>query len=106
MPFKDWGTCVENGVATLRCIPVVFQNVVTAALMFVGATAVFFIIYAGIRFVTSGGDPKQVASARQIMTYAIIGLILVLSSFAIIFFIGYLTHTTGCITNFGFGNCG
>src|SRR5437868_1659455 len=104
--FQDWGTCVENGVATLRCIPVVFHNVITAALMFVGAIALFFIIYAGIRFVTSGGDPKNVAAARQIMTYAIIGLILVLCSFAIIFFIGFLTKTTNCITNLGFGNCG
>lgn len=103
--FQDWNGCVDpsTNVPTLQCIPVVFHNVVTAALMFVGATALFLIIYAGIRFVTSGGDPKQVASARQIMTYAIIGLILVLSSFGIIFFVSYLTKTK-CITNFGLTN--
>lgn len=101
-PFKDWGSCVENGVATLRCIPVVFQNLVSAALIFVGATAVIFIVYAGIKFITSGGDPKQVGEARKVMTFAIIGLILVLSSFAIMYFIAYATKTN-CIKNFNFG---
>ena len=103
--FTPWGNCVDgNGVATLSCIPIVFQNVVAAALTFAGATALFLIVYAGIRFVTSGGDPKQVGAARQTMTYAIIGLVLVLSSFAIIYFIAYLTKAN-CITKFGLNNC-
>jgi hypothetical protein len=102
--FQDWGGCVDsNGVATLRCLPIVFHNLVAAALTFVGATAVFLIIYSGIRLVMSGGDPKQVGAARQIMTYAIIGLIVVLGSFAIIYFISYLTNVS-CITSFNF-NC-
>jgi hypothetical protein len=70
--------------------------------MFVGATAIILIIYAGIRLGMSGGDPKQVQSARQIMTYAIIGLVLVLSSFAIILAISYLTGTK-CITTLNLG---
>jgi len=41
---------------------------------------VILLIYAGIRFVMSGGDPKQVQQARSIITYAIIGLVIVLSS--------------------------
>jgi hypothetical protein len=101
--FKGWGDCVQNGVATLRCLPIVFKNVVSALLLFVGIVAAFLIIWAGIKFINSGGDAKQVGAARQIMTYAIIGVILVLSSFAIIYFIGFATKTN-CITQFGF-NC-
>lgn len=98
--FKPWGSCVDaSGVATLKCLPVIFQNVVSAFLMFVGAVALFLIIYSGIRLVTSGGDPKQVEAARKIMTYAIIGAVIVLLSFAIIYFIGYITGSTDCITN-------
>lgn len=96
----DWGDCVENGVATLRCIPVLFNNVIRGALSFVGITALFFIVYAGFSFVNSGGDPKKVQGARQIMTYAIIGLIIVLLSFAILFFIGWTTGSYDCITSF------
>src|SRR6266480_7489789 len=90
---QKWGNnCVDpSGVASLNCIPFVFNNIVKAALMFVGSVAVILLVYAGIRFVMSGGDPKQVQQARQIITYAIIGLVLVLCSFAIIFLISYLT---------------
>lgn len=96
---QDWGGCVHNGVATLQCIPIVFTNVVRAALMFAGTVALILIIYAGIRFITSGGDAKQAQGARQIMTYAIIGLIIILTSFGILYLIGYLTKTTNCITD-------
>ena len=105
--FQDWNTvvagCVQDGVATLRCVPAVFGNVVSSLLIFVGIVAAFIIVWAGIKFINSGGDAKQVASARQIMTYAIIGVVLVLCSFAIIYFVGFATRTD-CITKVGF-NC-
>ena len=106
---QAWGNCVETEgnaqIASLQCIPVVFSDIVTAALEFVGAVAVILLVYAGIRFITSGGDPKQVKAAQQIITYAIIGLVVVLCSFAIIFFISYLTGVK-CITTLSFTNCG
>lgn len=102
--FQSWGNCVENGVATLRCLPIVFHNTISALLALVGITAVFFIIMAGFKFATSGGDQKKVQDARKIMTYAILGVILVLLSFTIIYFISYATNTS-CITKFGFDNC-
>lgn len=106
--FKPWNTCTEkipdsegkvSEVATLRCLPVVFHNVVNGLLIFVGVVALFLIIYSGIRLVWSGGDPKQVEAARKIMNYAIIGAIIVLSSFAILYFIGFITKSSDCITN-------
>ena len=105
--FRDWGDgCVDqNGIASLRCIPFVFGNIVYALLMFVGTVAVILLVYAGIKFITSGGDPKKVAGARQIITYALIGLVLVISSFLIIALISYSTGVE-CIRTFGFDNCG
>lgn len=106
-----WGNiqCLGSGpngeqYATLQCIPAVFQLIITAALTFVGGVAVIMILYAGIRFITSRGDPKQVQGARQVMTWAIVGLVIVLVSFGIIRLIGIITGTT-CINTFGFGNC-
>lgn len=100
----DWGTCVKDGVATLECIPKVFQNVINAALLFSGVVALFFIIYAGIKLTLSQGDPKQVEGARHTLTYAILGLILILLSFTIINLISYVTQVP-CIKLFGFSNC-
>ena len=92
-------TCLKYGVPMLNCLPTVFLNVANAFLLFSGVVALFIIAWAGIRLITSGGDAKQVQSARAMITYGIIGLIVVLSSYAIVFFIGFLTNTTGCITD-------
>lgn len=97
---QEWAKdCMVNGVATLRCIPDLFSNVVNAALMFVGTVAIIMLIYGGVKFINSGGDQKQTGEARKILTFAILGVILVLGSFFIINTIGFLTNSTDCITN-------
>lgn len=96
---RAWTGCLQNNVATLNCLPFAVQNTANAFLIFAGVVALFIIVWAGIRLITSGGDAKQVQSARSMITYAIIGLILVLSSYAIIFFIGYVTKTSNCISD-------
>lgn len=40
--------------------------------------AVAMIVYAGILFLTSGGDTSKVTKARQVLTYAVIGLAIIL----------------------------
>src|ERR1035437_2852414 len=100
----DWGSCVQNGVATLACIPIVFNNIVDWAIALAGTVAVFFIIFAGFKFLTSGGDPKQVEGARKTLTYAIAGLIVVFLAFAIIKLIGTIIGAT-FINTFGFNTC-
>lgn len=116
----DWSNCtqtvtVDNNsltptpvsiahVATLNCIPVLFQNLITVALAFVGTVAVIMIIWAGVRFIRSGGDAKQAQGARQTITWAIIGLIIILLSFAILNLISDFTGVS-CIKLFGFSNC-
>ena len=118
--MKDWGKiikgCVKNvedpdtkeiigrDVATLDCVPAVVQNIITALFLFAGIVAVILIIYSGIKFVLSGGDPKQVEGARKTMTYAIIGFVLILLSFAILNLISTVTGVN-CIRFFGFTNC-
>src|SRR3990167_8302336 len=100
----DWGNCVQEGIATLQCIPAIFKNIVDWALIFGGVTALFFIIYAGIKYIRSGGEEEKIKSARETLTYAIIGLVVILLSFLIINLISAVTGVT-CIKQFGFGNC-
>ena len=107
---KDWNAIISScysgadKVATLKCIPAVFQNLVTAALLFAGVVALFFIIFGGIKLILSQGDPKQVEGAKHTLTYAILGLVLILLSFLILNFISYVTRIP-CILKFGFENC-
>ena len=79
-----WDSCLREGIATLRCVPIVFNNLIGFAMTLVGTLAVFFIVFSGIKFLTSGGDPIKVERAKKTMTYAIIGLVIVLLSFVMI----------------------
>lgn len=100
----DWSTCVVNGVATINCVPIIMINIINAALGFSGVTAIVFIIFAGYTLMNSGGDQKKLAGAKGTITYAIIGLILVVLAFGIVNIIGYLTGVT-CFSEFGFTSC-
>jgi len=94
----EWTSCLEGDVATLRCIEVVAKNLINWTLIFAGVVALFLIIYAGFQFVTSKGDPQQVDNAKKTLTYAIIGLLLIFFSFAILNLISAITGV-GQITN-------
>lgn len=45
---------------------------------------VFFIIFGGFKYLTSGGDKEALASARNTLTYAIIGFILLIFMFLVV----------------------
>lgn len=89
-----WDQCVEgpNQVATLGCIPILVQNIINAALAFSGFVALIFLIWAGITYTSSKGDPQKVESAKKTATYAIIGLVIIFLSF---FIVGLISQLTG-----------
>lgn len=61
------------------------------ALIVVGALAVLFnLVNGAIEWVTAGGDAGKVKHAREKMTQAIVGMILLSGSFAIVAFIGQI----------------
>jgi|SRR5581483_955464 len=103
MPW-DNANCLESGVATLSCLPILFQNVVSGLIIVAGLVALSFIIYAGYKYIFSSGDPKKIDEAKHTITYGIIGLLVVLLSFFILNLIATLTGTP-CISQFGFSNC-
>lgn len=63
---------------------VIVLRVINYALFFIGAVALGFIIYGAIKFITSGGDSDKVTSARNTLIYAIIGIIVIVLSYAIV----------------------
>jgi hypothetical protein len=50
----------------------------------VGLGAVISIVWAGMRFVTSGDNPEEVGKAREYIQYAVIGLVLAASAQALV----------------------
>jgi len=77
--LKDWKTsgCLINGdIATFKCLEVIFANILTIFVSLAVLALFAMLIMGGFRFLTSGGDPKAAGAARQTMTYAIAGIIL------------------------------
>ncbi|MBI2326986.1 hypothetical protein HYU92_01595 [Candidatus Curtissbacteria bacterium] len=77
--------------AKLSDIIGILQNII--GLLTPAAAVAFFImvLVGGFQFVTSGGDPKAAAAARNTLTFAAIGIILVISVWLILQLVGFLT---------------
>jgi len=54
----------------------------------VGGVALLFIIYGGVILVTSTGDPNKIRMGKEYITYAIIGLLLVIFALIIVGILG------------------
>jgi len=63
------------------------KTIVNVLLFIIGTVAVVTIIISGIRYTTSHGDAKAVQVAKDTLLYAIIGLVVAISSYAIVNFV-------------------
>lgn len=81
-----------NTPTSLACLPFFLGNIIDKAIIFAGVAAVFFITIAGIKFLTSGGDPTQVEQAKKTISFAVIGLLVILLSFTIVKFISRVVN--------------
>lgn len=68
-------------------LPVFIGNIVRALLGLLGVIAVLIILYAGFVWMTANGDPGKIDKAKKIMVGGVIGLVIIVSSFAIASFI-------------------
>jgi hypothetical protein len=60
------------------------ESIIQNALVLIGTVVLFFLIWQGFRYVTAGANEEQTKSARQAITWSIIGLILTLLSYTIV----------------------
>lgn len=89
---QDWAAsgCVIDGVPTLKCLEVVFSNfLILSAALIVLALFIMFII-GSFTYLTSFGSPEKVKKAQATLKYAIIGLVLFVSSYLILKIIDFL----------------
>jgi len=68
-------------------VRVTIANIIRLALGFLGIIAVILIMYAGWLWMTAGGSSDKIEKAKKILIGALIGLLLILSAFAIASFI-------------------
>jgi hypothetical protein len=96
--LKDWeeynaetGTgCVVDGVPTLKCLEVVFSNIIFAASSLIVIALFAMMMVGGYNYLTSLGNPEKVQKAQNTFKYALLGFILFMSAFLILKIIDYL----------------
>lgn len=87
--FKGLNCDTVNGQVTVQMddvasIWVIVMNIVQWLIIAGGYVAVYFIIWGGFKYITSAGDPQKVEGAKNAITNAVIGFVIVLASVAII----------------------
>ncbi len=65
----------------------IIARLIRAFLGILGIIFVILIIYAGFLFMTSGGDPTKTTKAKKLIQQAVIGFIIIMSSYAIVSFV-------------------
>lgn len=82
--INNGGGCNQTGTNNLSTY---IGNIVNILLFIIGAVAVIMIIIGGLRYVLSGGDSSSTKSAKDTVLYAVIGLIVAISAYAIVNFV-------------------
>jgi len=77
----------ESGCETDISLNEVVSNIINLFSVIIGVVAVIMIIVAGFKYITAAGDSNSVTSAKHTLVYAIIGLVIVGLSQAIVRFV-------------------
>ena len=84
--------CYAGGdTATIQCLEVYVQRLINFLYPIAGAVALLFLLWGGIKFIRSGGEPKSVEEAKKTMTWALLGLALIFLLWAILAVIAEIT---------------
>lgn len=86
--LKNWddpaNNCMVDGVPTLKCAEVVYNNVLILASALVLLVLFGMLVYGGVTLVTAFGEPEKIAAAQKIITWAFIGVGLFVAAYLIL----------------------
>ena len=87
------GVCwVSGDVLTISCLSYFIQRMIDFIYPLAAAIALFFLMWGGVKFIRSSGEPKSVEEAKKTMTYALLGLAVI---FLIWFILWVIREATG-----------
>lgn len=77
--------------AQIKDLEALFGNIILVILGFAGITLFILLLSGGFKYMTAGGDPKQIEEAKKTLTYAIAGLIFIVLSLLVLVLIQNIT---------------
>jgi hypothetical protein len=100
--INEWGDCVVDGVPTLKCLEIVFGNILFMSSFFIILVLFIMFVVGSFRYLTSLGNAEAIKKAQGTLKYALIGFILFVSAFLILTIIQTLFLGTGGANLFEF----
>lgn len=79
--------------ADVTKIQTFIENVIQVLVTLSGLVAVAFIVWGGIGYITSSGNPEALEKSKKTILYSVIGLTLVLGAFVISNIVSQLAST-------------
>ena len=76
-----------TGLSNTQDIRVIIARIIRVIIGFLGIIAVGLVMYAGWLWMTSEGNEEKIEQAKKLLQNAVIGLIIIIASFAIVSFI-------------------
>ncbi len=80
----DWEQLLPTNPFALQDLDVVIRQVVQILLILAGVVGLVYLIIGGYQYVTAGGNAETAAAARTTILNAVIGLIIIFASYAIL----------------------
>jgi hypothetical protein len=81
------GAGCAAGTGAASSLPVLITTISNVIFGLVGSIAVLYLILGGISYITSQGDQKKIEGAKNTILYAIIGIVVVIASYALASFV-------------------
>lgn len=82
--------CLVDGVPTLECLEIVFGNFLFMASALVVLVLFVMFLIGSFNYLTSLGEPEKMQNAQNTFKFALIGLVVFLGSYLILFLIDVL----------------
>jgi hypothetical protein len=86
-PTTDTGTVSLDNPLGTESPQVLIGNVINAVLGVVGSLALLMFIYGGFTWMTASGNSEKVQQGKNILLWAIIGLVVIFTSYALVNFV-------------------
>jgi hypothetical protein len=82
--FAGAATFVPSNPAGISNFTTIIRSLLNYLLIFIGIAAVLGFVVAGIMYITAAGDEDRVKSAKNMMLYSIIGIVVALIGYAVV----------------------
>ncbi len=93
----------SSGSPSLADLAIVLLRVFNFLIGIAGAFAIVMIVIGGFRYILSSGDEKALLAAKQTVTFAVAGLVIILLAVTIVNIIGRLFGICGGLTDINIG---